>query len=198
MKQNGTIGIKISMVKLKCKKKKILFLHGFRIERRNLMSKNKRLYGSSIYDDWVNSGKLNDVLSFIKKCAQRLVTQKEMCKQLGMNASTFSSLKKEHPNIQAAIDSAKYDLKCDLASAMYKRAIGYEVIEEDQLVEERDGKTKKKVHRIKKQVGPDYKALVYLLTKHFGKEYGESYEELLLNERKFAAKEVTWTKADEG
>ena len=88
-------------------------------------------------------------------------------------------------------------LKCDLASAMYKRAIGYEVIEEDQLVEERDGKTKKKVHRIKKQVGPDYKALVYLLTKHFGKEYGESYEELLLNERKFAAKEVTWTNADE-
>ena len=161
------------------------------------MSKNKRLYGSSIYNDWVNSGKLNDVLSFIKKCAQRLVTQKEMCKQLGMKASTFSSLKKEHPDIQAAIDSAKYDLKCDLASAMYKRAVGYEVIEEDQLVEERDGKTKKKVHRIKKKVGPDYKALVYLLTKHFGKEYGESYEELLLNERKFAAKEVTWTNADE-
>ena len=51
---------------------------------------------------------------------------------------------------QAAIDSAKYDdLKCDLASTMYKRAVGYEVIEEDQLVEERDGKTKKKVHRIK-------------------------------------------------
>ncbi len=99
---------------------------------------------------------------------------------------------------QAAIDSAKYDdLKCDLASVMYKRAVGYEVIEEDQLVEERDGKTKKKVHRIKKQVGPDYKALVYLLTKHFGKEYGESYEELLLNEQKFAAKEVKWTNADE-
>ena len=140
--------------------------------------KNKRVYGTNIYQDWVNSGKLPEVLAFISECAKKLVSQKEMCQVLKINPNTFSSMKKDYPIIQETIDKAKYELKKDLASAMYKKAVGYETVEEDQYIVDKGGQQVKKVHRTKKQVGPDYKALTYLMVKHFGKEYSERYEEL--------------------
>lgn len=42
----------------------------------------------------------------------------------------------------------------------------------------------KKVHRTKIQVVPDYKAITYLLTKHYDKEYSERYEDNKLIEEK--------------
>ncbi len=67
---------------------------------------------------------------------------------------------------------------------MYKKAVGYETVEEDQYIEDKNGNQIKKIHRTKKQVAPDYKALTYLLTKHFGREYYERYLELALMEKK--------------
>ena len=37
--------------------------------------KNKRVYGTNIYQDWVNSGRLPEVLAFISECAKKLVSQ---------------------------------------------------------------------------------------------------------------------------
>lgn len=160
--------------------------------------KNKRVYGTSIYRNWVETGKLPEVLAFISECAKKLVSQKEMCQVLKINANTFSSMKREHPDIQEAIDKAKYELKRDLASAMYRKAVGYETVEEDQYIVDKGGQQVKKVHRTKKQVGPDYKALTYLLTKYFGKEYAERYEEMRLMERKMKNTEEKWQRADGG
>lgn len=160
--------------------------------------KNKRVYGTDIYRNWVETGKLPEVLAFITECAKKLVSQKEMCQVLKINANTFSSMKKDHPDIQEAIDKAKYELKKDLASAMYRRAVGYETVEEDQYIVDKGGQQVKKVHRTKKQVGPDYKALTYLLTKHFGREYGERYEELaFMASQKAKNAEETWQNGDE-
>ena len=159
--------------------------------------KNKRIYGTDIYKNWVESGKLPEVLAFITECAKKLVSQKEMCRVLKINANTFSSMKKDHPDIQEAIDKAKYELKKDLASAMYKKAVGYEMVEEDQYIVDKGGQQVKKVHRTKKQVGPDYKALTYLLTKHFGREWSERYEDLtFMAEQKEKANDEEWQSAD--
>jgi len=159
--------------------------------------KNKRIYGTDIYKNWVESGKLPEVLAFITECAKKLVSQKEMCRVLKINANTFSSMKKDHPDIQEAIDKAKYELKKDLASAMYKKAVGYETVEEDQYIVDKGGQQVKKVHRTKKQVGPDYKALTYLLTKHFGREWSERYEDLtFMAEQKEKANDEEWQSAD--
>ena len=87
---------------------------------------HKRAYGTDIYKTWVRTGKLEEVLNFITECAKKLVTQTEMCKTLKMDPRTFSTLKKNHPDVQEAIDKAKFELKKDLASAMYKKAMGYE------------------------------------------------------------------------
>ena len=97
-------------------------------KRIDVARKNKRVYGTNIYQDWVNSGKLPEVLAFISECAKKLVSQKEMCQVLKINPNTFSSMKKDYPIIQETIDKAKYELKKDLASAMYKKAVGYELL----------------------------------------------------------------------
>ena len=149
----------------------------------------RRKEETDIYKTWVRTGKLEEVLSFITECAKKLVTQTEMCKTLKMDPRTFSTLKKNHPDVQEAIDKAKFELKKDLASAMYKKAMGYETIEEDQYIEDKNGNQVKKIHRTKKQVAPDYKALTYLLTKHFGREY--------LMEKKLEKNKEEWQKADE-
>ena len=158
--------------------------------------KNKRIYTTDIWEQWTKDGKLEEVLTFIANCSKKLVTQREMCKYLKIEEHTFTNLKHKYPQIQEAMDKSRYELKKDLANAMYKKAIGYETIDEDQLIEEKDGKQKKKVHRIKKQVGPDFKAIVYLLTKKFGKEFSERYEDLRLAEKKLEAQKEEWNSAE--
>ena len=84
---------------------------------------HKRAYGTDIYKTWVRTGKLEEVLNFITECAKKLVTQTEMCKTLKMDPRTFSTLKKNHPYVQEAIDKAKFELKKDLASAAPRQTI---------------------------------------------------------------------------
>lgn len=147
-----------------------------------------------IYEKWQESGQLPQILDFIRDCSRKLVTQREMCQYLGINEATFSRLKKAHPELDDIQMKAKFDLKRDLASALYKKAMGFELIEEEQFIEDK-GKgqeSKRKIHRIKKQVLPDYKSIIYLLTKNFGREYCERFEDMQLVEKKMAEAKEVW------
>ena len=77
---------------------------------------------------------------------------------------------------------------------MLKLALGYEEVTETQDITDggRNGEQKRKVNRVKKQIGPNYKAIVYLLTKHLGKEYSEKYEELKIMERRLDNQKEEW------
>ena len=146
------------------------------------------------YQMWKDTGQLPQVLEFIKECSRKLVTQKEMCTYLNLDEATFTRLKKKHPELDEAFHKAKLDLKKDLMGALYKKAIGYEVVEEEQFIEDK-GKgeqQKRKIHRTKKQVGPDYKAIVYLLNKHFGREFNERYDDFEILKEKQALLKEEW------
>lgn len=147
-----------------------------------------------IYETWEKNGELNKVLAFIKECASNLVTQREMCEYLGITEVCFSNLKKKHPELQKMMDDAKLDLKNKLVNAMVKKALGFEIVEEEQFIEDagKGEKQKRKIHRTKKQVPPDYKSIVYLLTKKFGKEFSERYEEIMLAEKKLEQAKEVW------
>lgn len=43
-----------------------------------------------------------------------------------------------------------------------------------------------------KTSSPDYKSIVYLLTKKFGKEFSERYEEIMLAEKKLEQAKEVW------
>jgi len=142
--------------------------------------------GKDLFQEWKDTGVLPDVLNFIKESSRKLISQAEMCRHLGIHESQFSRLKKKYPIIEETMVKAKLDLKRDLIGAMYKKALGYETIDEEQYIEDKgSGKEqKRKIHRTKKQVPPDYKAIVYLLNKNFGREYSDKAEELNMMEKK--------------
>lgn len=148
---------------------------------------------------WKETGQLDHILSFIRECSKKLVTQREMCKYLRIDEATFSRMKKQYPKIQEAIDNSKLDLKKELVGALYKKALGYEVIEEQQFIEDRGkGKEqKRKIHRTKKYIQPDYKSIVYLLTKNFGREFSERKDELELMDKRLALMKEEWTDGSE-
>lgn len=146
------------------------------------------------YQQWADAGKLPEVLEFIKECSKKLITQKEMCEHLHMTEAAFTQMKKRHPDVQKAITDSMFDLKKDLAGALYKKAMGYETVEETQDIEDsgKGQKQKRKIHRVKKQVPPDIRALLYLITKNFGKEYHERYEEMQMMEKKMEQAKEEW------
>lgn len=111
-----------------------------------------------------------------------------------IDEATFSRLKKKHPEIQKVMDDARINLKMDLIGAMYKRAVGYESVDEEQVIEDK-GKgngQRRKVTKVTKQVAPDFKALVYLLSKHFGRDFTDRSEELKLAEQKMQLSQEEW------
>lgn len=148
-----------------------------------------------LYQTWKDTGEFDGVMAFIRDCAKKLVSQREMCEYLGIDEATFTRMKKKHPDIAKMQGLAKLDLKKELADAMYKKAVGYETVDEEQYIEDRGkGKEqKRKIHRTKRQVGPDYRAIVYLLTKHFGREFGERYDELMMAAERADSGKEEWS-----
>lgn len=146
------------------------------------------------YEMWLDSGKWPEIQAFIAECSKKLVTQREMCERLSIDEATFSRLKKRHPEIGQVMESARVNLKMDLVGAMYKRAVGFETVDEEQIVEDkgRGSPPRRKVTKTTKQVPPDYKALVYLLSRHFGREFSDRSEELKLAEQKMKENQEEW------
>jgi hypothetical protein len=142
---------------------------------------------------WVRSGKWPEIQAFLYDCASKLVTQKELCGRLNIDEATFSRLKARHPEIQKTMDDAQIKLKMDLMGTMYKKAVGFDVTEEDQIIEEGShGVKKRKITKYTKHVPPDFKALNYLLTHHFGREFSDRAEELRLAEAKMKDNTEEW------
>ena len=152
-----------------------------------------------LFEMWNETGKWPEVRDFLFDCFSKLVTQKEICERLQMDEATFIKLKKKHPEIERLKQDARLDLKRNLIGAMYKKAIGYEVTEEDQYLEEgagNKGTKKKKAHKFKRHIPGDYKAIVYLLSHNFGREFSERVFDYELVEKKIEAGEEVWLNGD--
>lgn len=146
------------------------------------------------YQDWVQQGKLEEVLKFVKKSITHLATKNEIAKALDLTPQAVISLRKKYKDFDDAFTISRLDLKRELIDSMLKLAFGYEEITETQDITDggKNGEQKRKVNRVKKMVGPNYKAVVYLLTKHFGKEYSDKYEDLRLMEMRLEAQKEEW------
>lgn len=151
------------------------------------------------YEVWEETGQLEDVLKFISKGTRILMTQKEMCLRLEISEKTFERMRKKHKRFNDAFVHAKLQVKEDLVSALLKRALGSEALDESQLIED-GGKgkpPKRKITKTKKTVLPDRGSIIYLLSKHFGREYLERSYELELLEQKFLEGKEEWDNAND-
>lgn len=143
---------------------------------------------------WKDEGKFDEIMDFIKDATKKLLTQKEICRKLGIHETTFLKMKKDHPDFAEAIVNAKYDLKIELVNALYKKAVGYDVTDEVQYIEDQGkGKPpKRKITKNKKHIPPDKFCALYLLTKHFGLEYSDRSNEIRIMESRLQISSEEW------
>ena len=134
----------------------------------------------------------------ITECVRNNLTQKEICRRLQLNPSTFSELKKNHKEIRDAIEDGKVGLKEDLVNAMLKLALGYDEITDTKLVSNKasaarnGGGADKKAYQQVRHVGPDRQAIIYLLKINFGIEYDPNAEQIKLMIQKAKDGKETW------
>lgn len=70
---------------------------------------------------WRDNGDLERILAFVRDCSKKLVTQGEMCEHLVITETTFSKLKKKHPELQE--DQEKYKQKYDELNNEYQKFV---------------------------------------------------------------------------
>ncbi len=146
------------------------------------------------YEMWKRTGQLDDVKKFVRNSIRHLATKREIAEHLNVHEKTVIDMRKKHPDFNKCFELPKLELKGELIDSMMKLALGYEEITETQDITDagKNSEQKRKVNRVKKQIGPNYKAIVYLLTKHCGKEYSDKYDELRLMEKKMSQMKEEW------
>ncbi|MFW5649297.1 MAG: transposase [Candidatus Alkaliphilus sp. MAG34] len=93
----------------------------------------------------------------------------QIAKNLGIAYSTFREYKNKHPALSAALKKGKEVVDRLVENALLKRALGYEYEEVKTLIEEVDGKKKKKIEKTKKHFPADVSAGIFWLRNRKGK-----------------------------
>lgn len=144
------------------------------------------------YFKWQEQGILQKNIGTIKELTSKNITQKDIAVALNISERVLIKMKKTHPQISNAFIFGNDDLKDNLVSAIYKKAIGFTVEDVVTTMEESKTGQKKKIQKTKKTYVPDFNAARYLLIINFGREYNDKKEELILMEKRVNSKDEEW------
>ena len=131
-----------------------------------------------IFETWKRDNVLEDKLRIITNLVGRRSTQLLISEQLGITSKTFITLRDKHKEIRDAIKKGEEVLLNNLLDAVYKRAIGFEVVDEVTTLEIVNDRKKQRIVKTKKVYPPDIEACKYLLTIKFGRDYSPNKYEL--------------------
>src|SRR5690625_4736703 len=96
------------------------------------------------------------------------LTDEQIAKNLNVGVSTFHKYKNEFVELVESLKKGKEVIDIEVENALLKRAIGYEYEEVKTLIEEVDGKKKKKVEKTTKHVPADVSAGIFWLRNRKG------------------------------
>ena len=105
----------------------------------------------------------DDNLIRIESWARMGLTNEQIAKNIGINADTFYTWLKKYPEISESIKKGKAPIDFEVENALFKRAIGYEYEEIETIIEEIDGKQRKRIKKIKKVALPETSAMIFWL-----------------------------------
>lgn len=106
---------------------------------------------------------------------------KEICEATGINITTFYRWKKKYTEFSEDLIKAKYKINADLEAAAFKRAIGYEIDEQETMINiGKNGEKVNKVKKIKKHIPADTKLLMALLRNRMPEKYKEEKQQIEL------------------
>lgn len=136
------------------------------------------------YQTWKNDGVLQSKLKLIKELASRSCGMGVIATELGVSENTLYSLRKKYKDVEKSYEDGRNMLKKSLLEKMFERAMGFTIVNEDQIIEQTLTGTKKKVIKQTRTILGDMGVARYLLIINFGKEYSEKKYELELSEQK--------------
>jgi hypothetical protein len=145
------------------------------------------------FERWENQGLLKEKLRIIEELVSKNVVQEKIAKVLGISEKTLQKLKNRHVEFARAFSKGETDMKDNLIGAIYKKAIGFEHEDIQTLVEDHNGRSKKKIVKTKKYYPPDLNSARYLLIIKFGRPFNDKKDELDLLERRIDEKQDEWT-----
>lgn len=82
---------------------------------------------------------------------------------MSISYSTFREWKKKYPALSAALKKGKTPVDFEVENALLKRAMGFEYEETETIIEEVDGKQRKRIKKIKKVALPETSAIIFWL-----------------------------------
>lgn len=112
-----------------------------------------------------------DNLIRIESWARMGLTDEQIAKNMGISAVTLYEWMKKYPNISKSIKKGKAPIDFEVENALFKRAIGYEYEEVETIIEEIDGKQRKRIKKIKKIALPETSAMIFWLKNRKPKEW---------------------------
>ena len=104
-----------------------------------------------------------DNLIRIESWARMGLTDEQIAKNMGVNKTTLYDWIKKFPDISNSIKKGKAPIDFEVENALFKRAIGYEYEEIETIIEEIDGKQRKRIKKIKKVALPETSAMIFWL-----------------------------------
>ena len=119
------------------------------------------------YHDWITE----EGLLKIEGWARDGLTDEQIAHNIGIRRETLYVWKNKYPNISNALKKGKEVIDRQVENALLKRALGYEYEEVKTLVEEVDGKKKKKIEKTKRHVPADVSAGIFWLRNRKGKAW---------------------------
>ena len=110
-------------------------------------------YNAEYHDDWAWS------------LAIKGATNDEIADAFGISVRTLIRWIKKYDTLKESIDRGKMTADAKVEKSLYQRAIGYEVTDEENLIEmDKDGNMKPiKIKKTKKNIPPDTMACMYWL-----------------------------------
>lgn len=115
---------------------------------------------------------MEDNLILVEGWARDGLSDKQIFHNLGVSEDVFYKWKRERPEFKEALKKGKEVVDREVENAMYKRAMGYEVVEEKVFVEG----DKRRVERTKKQVPPSETAQIFWLKNRKPVEWRDKQE----------------------
>lgn len=114
----------------------------------------------SLYDRYIKGNE-----EIIKADCRNGADNKGICKRLGIAPTTLKRIRKEHPEVNDLLKEGKDEADFKVESALYRRAIGYEVEETTTEVKvSEDGSAQATViKKVKKHIAGDTTAQIFWL-----------------------------------
>lgn len=111
------------------------------------------------YQEWLEQ----DNLLMIEGWARQGLTDEQISKNMSISYSTFREWKKKYSALSAALKKGKTPVDFEVENALLKRAMGFEYEETETIIEEIDGKQRKRIKKIKKVALPETSAIIFWL-----------------------------------